>query len=100
MLVTYQDVDDATFKWFMETLSARVPLSGAVLQRQAINFANMLGCDNFRASSGCLEKFKRRHAIVSRALSGESGSADVGGAATWLEEEKGILDKYSPDECR
>lgn len=73
---TYDDVDKAMFTWFLEMLATQVPLTGAILQRQALNFANMLGCDDFRGSSGWLEKFKMRHAIVSRALCGESLSAD------------------------
>lgn len=95
----YDDVDKATFAWFMEMLSQRVPLSGAVLQRQAVNFANILGCDSFKASSGWLDKFKKRHAIVSKVLCGESASADIVGAATWQEEElRDILERYAAED--
>ncbi|XP_064462138.1 tigger transposable element-derived protein 6-like [Ornithodoros turicata] len=97
-LATYEDVDKATFTWFMEMLAKGVPLTGAIVQRQAINFANMLGSDNFKASSGWLEKSKRRHAIVSRVLRGEAASADASGAASWLEEHlTTILEKYAPE---
>ncbi|KAG0422161.1 hypothetical protein HPB47_002002 [Ixodes persulcatus] len=61
-----------------------VPLSGELLQQKARDFACILGCDDFKASSGWLQRFKDRHSIVGKVVSGESAAADAIGAADWL----------------
>lgn len=61
-----------------------MPLSGAILQQKALGFACMLGCHDFKASSGWLQKFKERHTIVGKVVSGESAAANAVGAADWL----------------
>ncbi|XP_064462137.1 tigger transposable element-derived protein 6-like [Ornithodoros turicata] len=93
----YDDVDKAVYSWFMETRAQNVPITGAVLQQKAKDFACLLENDAFRASSGWLHRFKVRHAIVGKVVSGESASADVPEAAVWLEEVlPRILTRYQP----
>ncbi|XP_077512797.1 LOW QUALITY PROTEIN: uncharacterized protein LOC144123973 [Amblyomma americanum] len=49
------------------------------------------------ASSGWLHRFKARHAIVGKILSGESTSADTTGSASWVDTEvPKILAHYDP----
>lgn len=51
----------------------------------------------FKTSNGWLQNFKNRHAIVGKAISGESASADVAGAMSWMEDTlPGVLDRYDP----
>ncbi|XP_064486017.1 tigger transposable element-derived protein 6-like [Ornithodoros turicata] len=48
----YEEVEKAVFTWFADTRAKGIPVSGAVLQQKAKDFACILGCDDFKASSG------------------------------------------------
>ncbi|KAH6921566.1 hypothetical protein HPB50_002231 [Hyalomma asiaticum] len=80
---TYADVDKAVFTWFLDTRARNVPISGAILQQKAKDFASILGHDDFKASNGWLQGFKSRHGVVGRVISGESASADSDASASW-----------------
>ncbi|KAH8020277.1 hypothetical protein HPB51_025797 [Rhipicephalus microplus] len=43
----FPDVVRAVFAWFFEQRANRVPLSGKILQQEALNFASILGHDQF-----------------------------------------------------
>lgn len=60
----YFEVNRATFEWFkkMQGMNARV--SGPLLQEAALEFSKRLNVENFTASYGWLECFKKRHNIV------------------------------------
>ncbi|KAH6935351.1 hypothetical protein HPB50_005233 [Hyalomma asiaticum] len=77
---TYAGVDKAVFTWFMDMRARNVPISSALLQQKARDYACILGCDDLKGSNGWLEGFKRRHGIVCKVISGESSSADSDGA--------------------
>ena len=51
----------------------------------------------FKASNGWLEKFKNRHAIVFRALCGESSSVDPVTVEEWKKRLPTLLASYSMD---
>ncbi|KAH7932899.1 hypothetical protein HPB49_004671 [Dermacentor silvarum] len=82
---TYADVDTAVFAWFMDMRARDVPISGAILQQKARDYACILGCDDLKGSNGWLEGFKRRYGIVGKVISGESSSADSNGADSWIQ---------------
>ncbi|KAH8021632.1 hypothetical protein HPB51_016028 [Rhipicephalus microplus] len=71
----FEAVERAVFKWFLDTLAVNLPVSGALLQRKARDFACIMGYDNFVASSGWLQCFKERHDIVGRAAAWMSVTA-------------------------
>lgn len=92
---TYADVDKAVFTWFLDTRARNVPISGAILQQKAKDFACILGHDDFKASNGWLQGFKSRHGVVGRVISGESASADSDASASWVVEKlPDILKRY------
>lgn len=53
-------VNTALMKWFGSARKQNLPISGPVLQQKALNFAKNLGEENFKASAGWLDKFKKR----------------------------------------
>ncbi|KAH7974874.1 hypothetical protein HPB49_020598 [Dermacentor silvarum] len=73
----FPDVDKAVFAWFCEQRANKVPLSGRILQQKALDFACMLSHDNFKASPGWLSRFKARHDIVAKVISGEAAAVDL-----------------------
>ncbi|GBN45822.1 Tigger transposable element-derived protein 6 [Araneus ventricosus] len=48
-----------------------VPISGPFTIEKALLFAKALGYNEFRGSNGWLEKFKRRHGIMAKVISGK-----------------------------
>lgn len=95
----FEAVERAVFKWFLDTRAVNLPVSGALLQRKARDFACIMGYDNFVASSGWLQRFKERHDIVGRAVCGESQSVDEAEATKWAKENiVRLLEKYSAED--
>lgn len=60
-----KNVNSALIKWFEVTRRENLPVSGPILQQKAISLAKQLGEENFKASSGWLEKFKKRYICYS-----------------------------------
>ena len=56
----YEDLNKALRKWFLNCQSENIPLNGPLLKEKAIAFATELKIDNFQASDGWLEKWKKR----------------------------------------
>ena len=87
----HENVEDKLVEW-METLkSQNVPVNGPQLRAKAQVFAKQLGIEEFRSSTGWLDKFKTRHNIAfkkpvkvangGRGSSGEGGVGSSGGSA-------------------
>ncbi|XP_075439265.1 uncharacterized protein LOC142483066 isoform X1 [Ascaphus truei] len=75
----YNPLDKAVFQWFVKERSEGAPLSGPLLQTQAKKVYNQLyGKESipFTASSGWLNRFRKRHGISKSARSGEIRPAD------------------------
>ena len=75
-------LDKALFNWFVQENSAGTPVSGEHVKIQAAKIHKQLHDDNepesstFVASTGFLNRWKRRHAIQQLKISGESRSCD------------------------
>lgn len=80
----HTQVEEALFKWFQEKRAQNVPLSGPVLMTKAEDFAKRLGDISFNPNTGWLERFKTRHSIVSRSISGESAEVNADLENNWL----------------
>ena len=53
-----------------------VPISGPLICEKALYFAESLGHKDFIASVAWLDKFKKRHSIIQKIMSGESTDVD------------------------
>ncbi|KAH7960026.1 hypothetical protein HPB49_016267 [Dermacentor silvarum] len=80
----HEDLDKAVYTWFVETRAKKIALSGDIVRQKALNYACLLGIDDFKASVGWLNRFKSRHSIIGKVLCGEAASADSDGAAALL----------------
>ena len=67
---------------------------GRILCEKAKEIAERLGFENFKASNGWLDRWKKRHHVKQMTVSGESG--DVSGATvdSWKERLPHILEGY------
>ncbi|XP_060846462.1 tigger transposable element-derived protein 7-like [Rhopalosiphum padi] len=71
-----QSLDDAVYKWFCQLRSTGLAVRGVEIQAAADRLAKQLNINNFKASSGWLFRFGRRHNITNKKICGESLSAD------------------------
>ena len=60
----YEEVNKKVYKWFEGRLEAMLPVSGHMIQAKAVEIARELGFNNFTASNGWLESFRKRHSIT------------------------------------
>lgn len=72
----YEKVNKATLLWFNSVRASHVPVSGPIIQQQAMHFANKFGITNFNASRGWLDKFLKRNKLVIHQMKGEQLSAN------------------------
>ncbi|KAK8772455.1 hypothetical protein V5799_024302 [Amblyomma americanum] len=93
-------MEEALFAWFMDLRAKNsIPVSGDLLQQKARSFACLLGDNEFKASPGWLSRFKERHGIVGKVLSGEASSVSMAVVGYWQSENvPDILGKYAPSD--
>lgn len=91
------EIDKMLFTWYQHQRANNIPVSGTMLHLQAEEFGKLSGSD-FKCSSGWLDRFKKRHAIVLGKISTKSGSVDTTNTDQWLEHVWPLLSNgYSPD---
>ena len=56
----YEDLNKTLMKWFLNCRSESITLNRPLLKEKAIAFATELKIENFQASDGWLEKWKKR----------------------------------------
>ena len=96
-----QQVDQLVYEWFVNQRSKNIPITGPLLQERARQIRQELGgpgVDDFKASNGWLEKFRSRHNIKCRVLSGEAASVDPTTVDEWKKRLPSIIDKYDPND--
>lgn len=104
-LSAHEVLDKAKYMWFVETRVKKIPISGNVVQQMALNYACLLGIDDFKASTGWLGRLKAHHDIADKMLSGELASANTGSTSAWMStnvsallKDYAMCDIYSTDE--
>ncbi|XP_065658063.1 tigger transposable element-derived protein 4-like [Hydra vulgaris] len=84
-LDTYYQVNKAVLKWFKRMRADNVPINGLLVKEKALYFAKELSFENFQASDGWLDKFKKKYGISFKTISGEAKSDNDQMIAPWLE---------------
>jgi hypothetical protein len=82
------------YEWFVTQRSKNIPVSGPLLQERARQSRQELGgatADHFKASNGWLEKFRIRHGIQHRVISGESAAVDPVTVNEWNDGESNVI---------
>ncbi|KAH6934137.1 hypothetical protein HPB50_020675 [Hyalomma asiaticum] len=67
----YKEIEDVLFLWFKRARSANFPISGPILEEKAKEIATRMGIEDFQVSDGWLSRFKKRHGLVLKTVSGE-----------------------------
>jgi transposase-like protein len=69
-------IDERVYNWFLAARAERITVSGPMVQEKALMVAGHLGNEEFKASNGWLECFRKRHNIKFKLESGESADMD------------------------
>ncbi|GBN81449.1 Tigger transposable element-derived protein 6 [Araneus ventricosus] len=82
----FADVEKGLLQWFNQCRSVKIPISGPLLMEKAQEISKKLNveCDA-SFSSGWLQKFKLRHGITGKTVSGKSGDVDCETVDDWIE---------------
>ena len=80
---TFANLDQAMFKWLLIFRSRDVALSGLVFKTKAIAFAEKMNVENFKASDGWLDRWKKRFNLSFKTVSGESNVCADAMVAPW-----------------
>ncbi|CAL1266472.1 unnamed protein product [Larinioides sclopetarius] len=69
----FPEIESALIAWCQTYHIERgnIPISGIMLREKAMDLAKLMGVDEFKGSSGWLEKFKARYRIALKSLNGE-----------------------------
>lgn len=81
--------DEKVFELFQRLRSRNFPINGPTIKRIALKIAAGMNLKEFKASNGWLEKFKIRHCLNFKTLSGEMKSVDT----TQVENFRNILEE-------
>ena len=82
---TNSDLDEAVFLWFKNARSNNIPVSGNIIKEKAISLSKSLDLADFKASEGWLDKWKQRHNVTFKTVSGEENSVTPEMTASWSE---------------
>jgi hypothetical protein len=91
-------VEEALIIWIEKALECNLTITGFLIQQKALQFAELLGTTDFKASSGWLEKFKKRYSISAFNKHGESQSAPIKEIPKMREDLKAVIKQYQPDD--
>ena len=80
--------------WFAKARSANVPVGGTVLREKALEIAG-LDIEDFVASNGWIDRFKKQCNVTYKTICGESKSVDMETVEHWRQGLSGKLDGYA-----
>ena len=98
--MVYSDIDLHVQKWYECCKRKKIPISGPRLQNKALEIAKSLQIEEFTASNGWLNRFKKRHVPFMKHL--ETNEEAV---QEWFSKVSQLYNNYSPeniynfDEC-
>ena len=71
------------FKWLLVVRSRDVAVSALVFEPKATEFAEKMNVENFKASDGWLDRWKKRFNVSFKTVSGESNACAYEMVAPW-----------------
>ena len=79
----YDDLDKLVWEWFTIARAKNIPVSGRMIQEQALLYAAELGHEGFSGSNGWLNRWQKRHNVRMSTLSGEAADVSESVVEDW-----------------
>lgn len=92
----YGNLDEALLTWFKQARAAGINFDGSILREKAMVIADRLGIADFGVSNGWIDRFRKRHGIAYRTVSGEAASVNVETVDDWKSTLSTIIEGYEP----
>ena len=97
--VHHPDLKNSILTWLKNARSMNAPVSGPLLCEKALQLAQESQIYDFKASDDWLTKFKKRHNIIFKNVTGESGAVIQQDYANWLQDVlPALLKDFAPDD--
>ncbi len=87
-------LDERVYEWFANIRCPNILVFGPILQTKALQVVASIGLNDFRASNGWLEAFRKCHCIQFRLLFGESARMDENVVNHWKQNLPNIIEGY------
>lgn len=95
----YEELEKVLLEWFQQARSLNYPVNGGVVTEKAKEIAARLNFTEFCGSTGWLDRFRSRHGIVYRQISGEAESVIDDDIASWKDNVlPSLLLDYAPED--
>lgn len=92
-------VDKALKEWFLQVRKKDARINGPLLRQKAEDLAKKMGKDDFVATEGWFQRWKKRENISFIKTHGEQGEADFSSAQSWFKTHwTNLLSQYSPSD--
>ena len=92
----FSDVNEALYQRYLLAVSKNIYPDGSHLAEKAKETAEKLGlAESFKASNGWLDRWKKRHNVRKKTISGESGDVSGETVESWKERIPDIVEGYS-----
>ena len=94
-----KDIDDALLLWFKQARSQNITVNGPILMAKANSLAKDFGNDAFTATTGFIDRWKIRHAIGMKKVSGEEKSVAEEDIKPWISDAlPDLLKRFKPED--
>ncbi|XP_040358278.1 tigger transposable element-derived protein 6 [Ixodes scapularis] len=89
-------LEEALLVWFKQARASCVNIDGGILREKAQEIADRLDIADFTCSNGWVDRFRKRHGISYRAVSGEAASVDPICVEAFKSSLPSIIAEYHP----
>lgn len=90
----YELVDNAVLKKVRKIRDKNIPVCGSTMQQKTLNFTKELWHSNFKAIVEWLHKFKKRHNIRYKTVSGEIANVSEEVCEKWKKKASKFLEEF------
>ena len=90
-------MNEALWDWYLICRTSNNPVSGTMLQEEALMIAEKMGISGFAASNGWLESFKKQHNLHHMTIAGEDGDVKDETIESWNDRVREITRKWKPE---